>query len=195
MRVSVLGTTEGKRTEEEETKLETQLRQSQKMEAIATLAGGIAHQFNNALVGITGNIELLEMDLSDNERIDTYIEPMKASINRMSHLTNQLLAYARGGKYQPRTTSLSDFVRDTLPLLKHNIDLAIQIETDLQFDICDIEADLTQMQMLLSAVVTNAVEALEGEGNIRIITREEEIVTRHFDLKPGSYVCLRVSHS
>ncbi len=192
MRVSVLGTTEGKRAEKEKTKLDTQLKQSHKMEAIATLAGGIAHQFNNALVGITGNIELLEMDLSDNGRIEKYIEPMKASVSWMSHLTNQLLAYARGGKYQPRTISLSDFVKDTLPLLKHSIDPTIQIEADLQFDICNIEADVTQMQMMLSAVVINAVEALEGEGNIRVLTREEEIVPRYPDIKPGQYVCLIV---
>ena len=118
--------------------------------AIATLAGGIAHQFNNALVGITGNIELLEMDLSDNECVDKYIEPMKASISRMSHLTNQLLAYARGGKYQPRILSLSDLVEDSLPLIKEKIDPAIRVETDLSRNISKVDADLKQMQMVIS---------------------------------------------
>ena len=80
------------------------------MEAIATLAGGIAHEFNNALMGIMGNIELLKMDLPENEKSDRYFEIMKRSGYRMSRLTDQLLAYAQGGKYQPKDLALDDFV-------------------------------------------------------------------------------------
>ena len=170
--------------------------QAQKMEAIATLAGGIAHQFNNALVGITGNLELLKIDLQDEDNLDKYIDPMKASVRRMALLTNQLLAYAQGGKYHLKTISLNKFIENTLPLIKHLTDLSITVETDLSQDISTVKADLTQMQMVLSAIITNASEAMEGPGCIRIFARNEdigEIIAKQYpDLNPGPYVCLTV---
>ena len=185
-----------KQAEEEKRELEAKLLQAQKMEAIATLAGGIAHEFNNALVGVYGNIELLQMELPDDKNIDKYIEIMKHSTSRMTELTRRLLAYARGGKYQPRTISLNDFVKDTVPLIQHSIGPAIRVEMDLPSGISNIEADLPQMQMMLSAVLSNASEALEGEGRIRISTRNEKIDEEPAktipDLKPGSYVCLTI---
>jgi len=185
-----------KQAEEEKRRLEAQLLQAQKMEAIATLAGGIAHEFNNALVGVSGNIELLQMDLPDDKNIDKYIEIMKNSTSRMTDLTRRLLAYARGGKYQPRTISLNDFVKNTVPLIQHSIGPAIRVEMDLPSGISNIEADLPQMQMMLSAVLSNASEALEGEGLIRISTRDEKIDEEFAktipDLKPGLYVCLTI---
>ena len=180
--------------EEKEDRLRDQLQDTQKMEAIATLAGGVAHQFNNALVGITANIELLKMDFPDNEKIAKYIEPMKTSAHRMTHLTNQLLAYAQGGKYQPETISLSDFLEKSIPLIRHGINPVIRLETDIKANIPNVKADITQIQMVVSAVVTNAEEALEGPGRIRIITRDEDVgddfAKLHRGLKPGSYVCL-----
>ena len=88
--------TERLQAEEEKARLETQLQHAQKIETIATLAGGVAHEFNNALMGIMGNIELLEMDLPEDESRDKYFGAMKDSSHRMSRLTDQLLAYAQG---------------------------------------------------------------------------------------------------
>ena len=176
--------------------IEEQFRQAQKMEAIGTLAGGIAHEFNNALTGITGNIGLLQMDLPDDERYNNYILQMKDSTQRMTQLTNQLLAYARGGKYQPKIMSVSDFVRDTLPILEHTLNPAVNLVTDLPNTISPIKADLTQMQMLLSALLSNANEAIENDGHIRITAGnedfDEEFTKQHHDLRPGRYVCLTV---
>ena len=90
----------------------------------------------------------------------------------MTHLVAQLLDYARGGKYQFKTFSFSDFVRETLPLVKHTIDSAIHVDTDLPRDIFKVKAGLTQMQMVLSAVLTNASEAMEGKGRIRVVCRD-----------------------
>ena len=84
----------------EKKRAEALLRQAQNMEVISTLAGGIAHVFNNTLMGITGNIELLKMDLPRDEGRDRYFEKMKIAAHRMSRLTEQLLAYAEGGKYR-----------------------------------------------------------------------------------------------
>jgi len=177
----------------ERKRIEAQLRQAQKMESIATLAGGIAHQFNNSLSVITGNIELLKMNSpEDSDSIVEYIEPIKNSAYRMSNLTSQLLAYARGGKYNSKSISLSTFVKDTQPLIRHSINHAILVETDLPQHVYNLMADITQMQMVLSAIVTNAAEAIEGPGRIRIIATNEEIKEPHPHLEPGRYACLRI---
>ena len=180
----------------ESKRLEAQFQQAQRLEAVGTLAGGIAHEFNNALVGVSGNIELLQMDLPNGENVDKYVERTKDSTRRMVRLTNQLLAYARGGKYQPKIISLKDIVEDTVPLIQHDIDSTVRVETDLPGDISHVEADPTQIQMVLSAVLNNAAEAIEGEGRIRIITRDEkidkEIAEADPHLKPGSYVSLTI---
>ena len=167
-----------------------------KIAAIATLAGGIAHEFNNALMGILGNIELLKMDLPEDERRDKYFKAMKSASHRMSRLTDQLLAYAQGGKYQPKDLKLDDFVIQTLPILKHDLNSAIRVETHFSKDIPHIKADYTQMQMVLSAILANSNEAIEDEGFIRITAEnkdlDEAFTKHHPGLKPGPYVCLTV---
>ncbi|MDY7034923.1 MAG: PAS domain S-box protein [Thermodesulfobacteriota bacterium] len=188
--------TERKRAEEEKSRLEIRLQQRQRMEAISALAGGIAHDFNNALAAITGNIELLKLDFPHDDKITQYTERINASTERMAGLTDQLLAYAEGGKYQPTLISLSNFVKDSLSLILRSIDPVIRVDTDLQDDISTIEGDYNQMQMALSAVITNAIEAIEGPGHIRIMTRDEEIDDEfsktHPGFRSGSYVCLTV---
>ena len=188
--------TELKRDEKEKIGLQTKLQQSQKMEAIGTLAGGIAHKFNNALSSITGNIELIKMDFSNNENVIKYVEPMEYSAYQMADLTSQLLAYARGGKYNLKVISLSDFLEDTLSLIRHNINHAVQIKTDLPAHIPNVEVDLTQMQMVLSGLIANANEAIEGHGRIEISAKDkdvdDEFAKGRPGLKPGHYVCLVV---
>jgi PAS domain S-box-containing protein len=176
--------------------LQARLLEAQKMEAIATLAGGIAHEFNNALGAVIPNANILRMRFPDNEEITKYVQPIHSSAKRMAHLTSQLLAYARGGKYFPQHISLSSFVRDTLPLIKHTLDPDIQVETDLSEHVCDVEVDLTQMQMVLLAVLANAAESMERAGYIRISTRtmevDEEQAIDHAGLQPGPYACLTI---
>lgn len=181
----------------ERRRMEARMRQAQKIEAIVTLAGGVAHEFNNALMAISGNIELLQMDLQPDEELhEKYIKPIKASVKNITGLINQLLAYAKGGRYQPKKLFLNDLVEETLPLIRHTIHPYIRVETDLSPDIAQVEADITQMQIVFSSVMANAAEALEGRGRIRIRTRNEEIDEEfakiHPELKPGSYVCLSV---
>ena len=181
---------------EEKTRLEAQFQQVQKMEAIATLAGGIAHEFNNALMGIMGNIDLLKMDLPEDVGRDKYFEAMKSSGHRMSRLTDQLLAYAQGGKYQPKDLKLDDFVIETLPILQHNLNPAIRIQTFFPKNISYIRADHTQMQMVLSAILGNSNEAIEDEGVIRITAGNEDLdedfTKPRPGLKSGPYVCFTI---
>ena len=183
--------TQRKLAEQEKKELQTQ-----RMKSISTLAGGIAHDFNNALSGITINLDLLKMDLPNMASITQYLDSMNNAAQRMVHLTDQLLAYARRGKYCPKNISLSKFVKETLPMILNKFDSAIHVETNLAGDISNIKADIPQMYMVLSAVVTNAAEAIEDRGHI-IITTETKDVEEGFakyrpGLKPGRYVCLMV---
>lgn len=177
-------------------KVENQLFQASKMDAISTLSGGIAHQFNNILHAITGNIELLEMDFIGNEKIAYYTKRVKDSTHRMTQLTAQLLAYARGGKYQAKTISFDAFVKETLPLVRHSIDAAIQVDMAPPH-IVNVTVDLTQMQMVLSAILTNASEAMEGKGCIHISCQKvaigDDTAEGFPGLKPGNYACLSIA--
>ena len=168
-----------------------------KLESLGVLAGGIAHQFNNALCAIIGNIDLFEMDFPDEENVAAYAQTIKDSARRMAQLTTQLLAYARGGKYQAETVLFSDFVREILPLVKHTLGSTINVDTDLPLGIHNVKADLTQMQIVLSAVLTNATEAMEGKGHIRVACRNtiitDETVRDFPGLTPGNYVNLTIA--
>jgi signal transduction histidine kinase len=187
---------ERKRAEAEKIKLTVQLQQIQKMKAIATLAGGIAHQFNNAISVIVGNIEIICLEKHEHEKIDKFIYPMRRSLDRMTQLTNQLLAYARGGKFDVEEISIGNFISSTLPLIQYNIKSTVGVKTDIPHDILRIKADLTQMQMVMSAIISNASEAIDSTGCIRITGRNIEITEENSKdfggLKPGPYVCLKI---
>jgi signal transduction histidine kinase len=175
---------------------ERQLQQAQKLEAIATLAGGIAHEFNNALSAVVGYFELLKLDFLENEKVLHDIEYIQPSIERMSDLTSQLLAYAQGGKYCPQKISINDFVLEALPTIRLALSQSIGIDLDLLPDIWLIEADILQMQMVTAAILTNACEAIDGEGRIQIST-QNVIIDENFsqdspELSEGRYVSLAI---
>ncbi|MBU4038077.1 MAG: PAS domain S-box protein, partial [Proteobacteria bacterium] len=188
--------TERKQAEQIRQKLEAQLRVSQKMEAIATLAGGIAHQFNNALHVIIGNLEFLDMDEPSDGNFAKRMDDMQHAAFKMTQLTSQLLAYARGGKYQAENITLNHFIRETLPLLNHTLKSSVRIEAELSRDVWETRVDSTQIQMVLSALLANASEAMEEEGCIKIscenvkISREK--AADFSGLNPGDYVDLKI---
>ncbi|MDY6790990.1 MAG: response regulator [Thermodesulfobacteriota bacterium] len=176
--------------------LQTQLQQAKKMEAISTLAGGIAHQFNNILSGITGNTELLQIEYDNDKKIKEYSERLFGLTRRMTGLTSQLLAYARGGKYQERQLSVCQLVEETLPLIKHSMNRSIKVVANLEKDIPLIKADVTQLQMVFSAVMSNAAEAIEKSGTIRVAVQRKDVddkyAAQHPGLKVGQYIRLTV---
>jgi PAS domain S-box-containing protein len=178
-------------------KLRQRLRQAAKMDAIATLAGGIAHEFNNALMGILGNIDLMNMDPVLASAGARYLTNITRAAERMAELTNQLLAYARGGRYHPTLTPLAEFVKTTLPILKHSVPSHVDIITELESPGPSVEIDITQFQMLLSAILTNAIDAIAGHGHIRLQTGarllDETAASAYEGLNPGRYACLRIS--
>ncbi len=181
--------------QEIEARLEDQIRLNQKIEAISTLAGGIAHNFNNILSIISGNIELIHVDLKVDHLLDRYLTPIDSSVSRMSRLTDQLLAFAGKGKYRPQQIHLSEVVSGFLPTIIRRLS-EIRLHTDLAMQLPSVKADASQIQMALSAIIQNAAEAIDGSGDIHIRTSEKEIDEARAralpDARPGLYVCLTV---
>ena len=188
--------TKSKELENKTREFGIKFQQARKMESIATLAGGIAHEFNNALFEITGNIELLQMSIDNKESLENYSRKIKNSAFRMANLTKKLIAYSRGGKYQPILTYLSDILKKTLPDSNTANLKDIEVVVEEMSDIFKIEADLTQLKMAISSIMTNAVESIEGSGQIRVKTytmeADEEFASRHPGLSPGKYSCLTI---
>jgi len=174
--------------------IQEEMLQSRELEVLSILAGGIAHRFNNALSAITGNADLIEMEFPGDEKIKRYVTPMKESAHQMAHLCDQLLAYARGGKYNPEIISTTDFLKKTIRFIQDTDDLDIRIETDLPSDILNIEADNSQMQMILSEIIANSNEAAGDMGRITIsagnVEIDEDFTESCPALKPGTYVSL-----
>jgi PAS domain S-box-containing protein len=184
----VLPITERKLAQEKQEQMAGQLEEARKAEAIATLASGIAHQFNNALAVIVGNTELLDQDLDNIFNSDIYIQPILKSARKMSRLTDQLLAYALGGKYRPRLADILEVAQTTLDLLKHTIPDTVEIHTRWGQP-PKVKIDVTQMQMVLSAIVSNALEAVGRKGCIDIhcdlIIIDTAEVDRYGNITPG----------
>ena len=177
-------------------KLEIELQQARKIEALATLSGGIAHEFNNALMVVAGNIELLQMTLGDNDEVRKFARATNESIQRMTNLTQQMLAYARAGDYWLKPIELSGLVRSILPRIEAGITTGIRLETQLKIGLPTIKADPDQLQQIVASIVQNAVEAIEAQGRIVITTSERDIdqsmSAEHPGLEPGRYVSLAV---
>ena len=177
--------------------LEDRMGMVQKMESVATLAGSIARQFNTALSVMSGYLGIIKLETQDVSFINDYITPMVKSVKRMSVLTEQLLAYARGGKYQPGKISLSEVTRNVVSMFEQTFGPSVSLETDLSSRGVDVEADATQLQVAVSAILTNAIEAVEKEGRIVLTCKKEhmaeETAKRFPSMKNGDYVCLTVA--
>ncbi len=178
--------------EQEDTRKE--LEKARRLEGVSTLVSGISHQFNSELAEITGDIGRLESDFPEDESINRYVEPIYDATQRMSRLSGQLLGCTGNGEYKPEIISLNEIVEETITLVQHTIDPAIQIEPLLTDDISNVEADPAHIQLELAALMTNIAEAIEGPGLIKIITKneemDEELAKKYSGLSLGSYVCL-----
>ncbi len=182
--------------ETEKKVLQERLEQSRKLDSIAVLAGGVAHQFNNALAAIVGNIELFEISAKNSDKYSRFIKPVKETAYRMADLTEQLLDYARGTDFKPRNISLIDFIKDTLPLIKHTLKPGITLHTELPEELSLIDGDYSKLQMVLSAIISNSSEAIEETGNIWIECNEtifaREDAVKMPDMEPGRYLELSI---
>ncbi|MDA8140541.1 MAG: ATP-binding protein [Desulfobacteraceae bacterium] len=172
---SVFDISERVAMEEEKKRVEQQIQHTRQIQAIASLAGGIAHQFNNALAVISGNLDLLELNEQDHEENMRFIGSLRGSSDRITRLTEQLLAYARGGKYQPKDFPIKELVEDLLKNNKLIRKTSFKVTTHFEEDLYLAGGDITQIKMVLEAVLTNAVEAMEGGGEIMIHTCKKQV--------------------
>lgn len=174
--------------------LEEQLRQSQRMECVGRLAGGVAHDFNNLLTVITGYSELLlKRSGYDGDLAEKLGEIMKAS-TRASELTYQLLAFSRKQVLRPKRVDINDLVNDVGKMLQRLIGEDIELVMVLHPGIGQIRADPGQVSQIIINLAVNARDAMPQGGRISIETAnvnlDEEFVRQHVGAKPGTYVML-----
>ena len=181
----------------ERKRLQEQLIREQKEESILTLATGIVHDFNNALVGIVGNIDILRVDLPGSPEIDRTLKAMELSAHRMVDLTSQLLAYAGGGMNLPQPLDLNALVHASLNLLQ--VPSGIAVHHTLTPDLWAIRADPNQIKQVLLNLLTNASEAMAEQGGVLSIETKnmgKPSAAGDARSKPGTiqgYVCLTIT--
>jgi two-component system, cell cycle sensor histidine kinase and response regulator CckA len=177
--------------------LEQQLRQSQKMEAVGRLAGGLAHDFNNLLMVIKGHTELLTNALPSDDRVSRKIAQIERAGDRAAALTKQLLAFSRMQVLQPRVMNLNGVVEDMGKLLPRLIGEDIELGIRTAADLGAIRADASQMEQIIMNLAVNARDAMPAGGRLFIETSNVELDrtynAMHPIVQPGRYVLLAVS--
>ena len=177
--------------------LEAQLWQSQKMEAVGTLAGGIAHDFNNLLTVIGGYSELIMMELAPDDSKRADVAEIKKSADRAGDLTRQLLAFSRRQVLQPRLLDLNQVVEDLTKLLRRLIVENIELKTSLDLSLGRVKADPAQIEQILVNLAVNARDAMPAGGTLTIETGnvdlDERYIKDHPRVEAGRYAMLAVS--
>ncbi len=187
VRLSLTDITERKR-------LEAQLQQSIKMEAIGTLAGGIAHNFNNLLMGIQGYVSLMLLGMESTHPHHAKLKSIEKQIRSGARLTNQLLGYAREGKFEVKTVNLNPLVKETsetLSMMRRDL----RIHLDLDNTLFPIRADRGQIEQALLNLCVNASDAMPDGGDLFLKTMNTNDVGIHgkrYEIRPGNYVFLEV---
>jgi PAS domain S-box-containing protein len=189
---------ERKKNEAEKKRLEMQLRQAQKMEAIGRLAGGVAHDFNNLLTTITGNAQLGLMELTRDHALYEILEEIKGAGDRAGNLTRQLLAFSRRQILQPEILDLNDLVLDLEKMLRRLIGEDIHLETMLASNLGYVEADPGQLEQVIMNLAVNARDAMPEGGRLSIETADVQLDETYAQghghlIVPGTYVLLAVS--
>ncbi len=176
-------------------RVEAQLRQAQKMEAIGQLTGGVAHDFNNLLTVVLGNLELLQGRLQD-ERSMRHLRAAQRAAQRGGELTQQLLAYARRQTISPRPVDLAAMVAGMGDLLQRSLGGLVRVKTTLDADLWPAFCDPTQLELMLLNLAINARDAMPAGGLISIAAHNVPATDAlPAELDPGDYVSISVIDS
>ena len=189
--------TERKRAEEHKQKLQNQLQQSQKIEAIGRLAGGVAHDFNNMLSVILGHAELGLALLEPGHPVHANLFEIRKSAEHSTDLTRQLLAFARRQVVTPKVIDLNEAVGSILKMLQRLIGEDIHLNWRPAERLWPVKIDLSQLDQILANLCVNARDAISDVGTITIETENrtinENYCISHVEVAPGNYVRLSVS--
>ena len=176
---------------------ESQLRQAQKMEAIGKLTGGVAHDFNNVLQVISGNLQLLARDASGNPRAEQRLQTAMAATSRGSKLASQLLAFGRRTALAPRVVNLGRFIRGIDDMIRRALGEGIEVETIVAGGLWNSFVDIAQVENAVLNLAINARDAMEGHGKLTIEAGnaylDDDYAARHDEVVPGQYVMLAVT--
>ena len=182
----------------EQQQLESQLRQTQKLEALGTLAGGIAHDFNNILGAIISFTELSKMDNPHNAELQENLQQVLKASNRATNLVRQILSFSRQQKQERRPTQLAPVFKEALKLLRSTLPSTIEIEQRIAAGLPEVLADPTQMHQVTMNLCTNAAQAMQNDQGRLVVELDsfqlsDGAPNPHPDLIPGSYLRLTVS--
>ncbi len=180
----------------EKTQIEALMIKTSRMEATTTLATGIAHDYNNLMVGVLGNAELLKMQFTKNLKIANKLNTIANNAKKAGELSQQLIAFARGGKYNPQILNLNNIIKDTLHLNEQSFPTKVHIKKKFDPELSNIEADLSQMNYVIMNLCKNSIEAINKKGQILLSTNNVEInnelASSKTELEVGQYVCFTI---
>src|SRR5499427_1031841 len=185
------------REQVERTKLEAQLYQAQKMEAIGNLTGGMAHDVNNMLGVVIGNLDLLRDLKGDDSDIDELTREALDAAFRGADLTRRLLAFARQQPLRPQRVDVNELVSGIARLLRRTLGEDVEISLDLAEELGSVVVDPAQLEASLTNLATNARDAMPEGGRLMIVTGnrtlDADYAAQHTEVVPGRYVMLEVS--
>lgn len=189
--------TDKRRAQEELERARDELIQSQKMESLGQLTGGVAHDFNNLLTVILGGLQLLERQLpKDNEKIQTIWRNALEATRRGAQLTQRMLAFARKQRLFPQPIQLPALLQDMSELLVSSLGPTISLETRFPLQLDCVMSDQNQLELAIINLATNARDAMPGGGRITFSARNAQVGPQQSGkLAPGEYVCLAVTDS
>jgi two-component system cell cycle sensor histidine kinase/response regulator CckA len=191
--------TERKQAEEEKNKLEAQLRQSQKMEAIGTLAGGVAHDFNNLLTIIIGNANLMLTDVDKDTHLRECIKEIEEAGERAASLTRQLLAFSHKQIIQPKVVDLNELLSNIVKMLGRLLGEDVEILMIPESPLWHVKVDPGQIEQVIMNLVINARDAMPKGGKLTIETANVDLDSNYFrkhgikEKQSDNYVMLAVS--
>jgi PAS domain S-box-containing protein len=181
----------------ERRRLESQLRQAQKMEAVGLLAGGVAHDFNNLLTVIFGHADAMSEGAREGDRHQANAEAIRAAAERAASLTRQLLAFSRQQQLTLRPVDLNNAVSSVTALLRRVIGEEIHLDLHLDPHVPHVHADVAQLEQILMNLAVNARDAMPTGGTLTLETRtvalDDTYAGLHIEVSPGTYVMLSVS--
>lgn len=189
--------TEQAEAEQTRIRLENELRQAQRLEAVGQLAGGVAHDFNNLLMVILASADFMAQELPEGHPLEEDLEEVRNGARRAAELTRQLLVFSRRDLVEPSVLDVNDAISDVVNLLARTVGEQVRLESILAPGLPRVLSDPGELQQVLVNLVVNARQAIETDGTITIETCvqliDEDAANAHFELQPGRYVRIAVT--